>query len=82
MFEEFEKVKIIYNGETGTIVDRTERNGVVKYVVEGDTYINPTGEPYCGDYPLYNCEERDLMRLPDKETQGMNCYVRKTADVA
>ena len=56
MFDEFEKVKILSNGKTGIIVDKTMRAGKAVYIVEDDEYVDD-------EYPLYDCVDEDLMRV-------------------
>ncbi|MBR1759673.1 MAG: hypothetical protein IJ741_00660 [Schwartzia sp.] len=63
MFELFETVKIKSSGIVGTIVDKTIRNGKAKYIIESDTYVNPSGKPYCGDWPLFDCVDEDLVAV-------------------
>lgn len=68
MFEEFEQVKILSTGEIGTIVDKVIIDGQARYVVESDTYDNPSGKPYGGTWPLYDCVDADLARVQESET--------------
>lgn len=50
MSQLFEKVKIKSSGKNGTIVD-IDLHGMI--TVEDDEYVNPMGELYGGEYPLY-----------------------------
>ena len=63
MFDEFEKVRIKSKGIIGTIVDKTIKDGKPSYIVESDTYDNPSGKPYSGEWPLYDCYDTDLERV-------------------
>ena len=63
MFNLFDKVKIKSSGIIGTIVDKESSNGKAKYIVESDTYVNPSGKPYGGDWPLFDCVDEDLVAV-------------------
>lgn len=65
MLEEYQKVIIKPKGIIGTIVDKTEKNGAMRYVVESDVKGRVDGLDG-GEWPLYDCEEEDL--IPVKES--------------
>ena len=71
MFDLFETVKIKSNGIIGTIIDKTISNGKAKYVIESDTYVNPSGKPYCGDWPLFDCVVEDLVAVKKTKAAPM-----------
>ena len=69
MFDLFETVKIKSNGIVGTIVDKSVRNGKICYIIESDTYVNPSGKPYGGDWPLFDCVDEDLVAVRQKNAK-------------
>ncbi len=66
MFELFEVVRIKSNGVIGTIVDKTEINGKVRYIVESDSKGEFEGA-YGGEWPLFDCVDADIVGISKKK---------------
>ena len=62
MFNLFDVVKIKANGIIGTIIDKTEINGKVQYIVENDTKEEITGA-YGGNWAEFDCWDEDLIKV-------------------
>lgn len=59
MFDLFEKVMIKKNGVKGTIVDISESNGSLVFIVESDEK-GKRNDGYGGVFPLFDCTIDDI----------------------
>lgn len=60
MFSMNDKVVILKNGISGTVVDVSTDNGVVQYIVESD--IPNVSGGYGGKWALFDCLPEELSR--------------------
>ncbi len=63
MFSLNDKVIIIKNGLVGTVVDVSEDDGVIQYIVESDTPYSEGG--YGGKWKLFDCCAEELAQVDD-----------------
>lgn len=61
MFELYDKVEIISNGIVGTIIDISNVNGQINYVVESNT--KHCDEGYGGCWKLFDCSESEIKKI-------------------
>ena len=66
MFEEFEHVRIISRNLPGIIVDKRITNGTAWYMVESDI-PGPMEGGYGDLWPLFDCTDADLERIPENQ---------------
>ena len=69
MFSINDKVRIIKNGLVGTVVDVSEEDGALRYIVESDTPYSEGG--YGGKWKLFDCLGEELVRADAPETEGV-----------
>lgn len=61
MFELYEEVRIKSNMVIGTIVDISNINGHLNYIVESNTKNISDG--YGGDWKLFDCSKDDIEKI-------------------
>ena len=62
MFSEYDRVKIKESEITGTIIDKSTRNGKTWYIVESDKE-GPTKGGYGDKWPLFDCTADELQAV-------------------
>ena len=62
MFDLFDIVKIKSNGVIGTIIDKTELNDKVMYIVENNAKGEVRGA-YGGKWAEFDCRDEDLVKV-------------------